>query len=240
VSVSSRRWRAATLAVLGAAVLALSTASPAAAHAGPKNYVTAVISVLPAVQGLEVSTTRNGSWLTIANGTRQTVTVLGYEHEAYLKITADGVWQNAHSPATALNEDLGGGETPAYAITSAPPDWRPVSNSSSYRYHDRRTHWTGKGRPAVVAQSPDQPHLIRNWTIDLLVGETPTTVTGTLSWTPSKLTALDWFFGVLCVALALAFGVVMLVEDRGKPKADGEPSARRSAADVWTDLHKPS
>jgi hypothetical protein len=44
------------------------------------------------VPGLRVSTTRNGSWLSITNQTTQPVIVFGYDHEPYLKITNRGVW----------------------------------------------------------------------------------------------------------------------------------------------------
>jgi hypothetical protein len=70
---------------------------------------------------LEVSTTRDGSWLAIGNGTGQMVTLFGYEHEAYLKITAHGIWQNTLSPATYLNDDLTIGEIPRSANATAPP-----------------------------------------------------------------------------------------------------------------------
>lgn len=103
------------------AVLALTAAPQAAAHSSGTNYVTVVVSLQPAIQGLDVSTTRDGSWLAIGNGTGQMVTLFGYEHEAYLKITAHGIWQNTLSPATYLNDDLTIGEIPRSANATAPP-----------------------------------------------------------------------------------------------------------------------
>jgi hypothetical protein len=241
VGVSSARRRRGRLVVLSGlcvAAFSLWTALPAAAHSSPTNYVTAVVSVQPAVQRLEVSTTRNGDWLTIANKTGQIVTVFGYQHDAYLKITADGVWQNTLSPATYLNDDLTVGEIPRTADPSATPAWRQISGSNSYRFHDLRIHWMGNDRPAVVAQNPKKPHLIKNWTIALLVGDTPVTINGTLSWAPSGSAAPYWFLGLLCVGIAIAFGVVMAVEDRRKSKVKGVGTPTRDAMDVWADLHR--
>jgi hypothetical protein len=219
------------------AVLSLTTAPPAAAHGSGPQYVTAVVSVQPAVQGLEVSTTRDGNWLTIANGTAQTVTVFGYEHDPYLKITAHGVWQNTLSPATYLNDDLTIGDIPRSANAAATPSWQQISASNSYRFHDRRIQWMGNERPAVVAQNPGKPHLIKNWTIDLLVAGTPVTIKGTLSWVPSGGAVLWWIFGALCVAIAIAFVLVMAVEDRRKKTTAGGTAPRKDAMDVWADLH---
>ena len=56
-----------------------------------------------------------------SSGTGQMVTLFGYEHEAYLKITAHGIWQNTLSPATYLNDDLTIGEIPRSANATAPP-----------------------------------------------------------------------------------------------------------------------
>ncbi|HEY0473495.1 MAG TPA: hypothetical protein VGD34_17605 [Kribbella sp.] len=235
-SAGGRRARRLTvLLALCIATLSLTTAPPAAAHTLSANYVTAVVSVQPAVQGLEVSTTRDGSWLTITNRTARTVTVFGYEHDAYLKLTANGVWQNTRSPATYLNDDLTIGDIPVSANAAAAPEWQQISTSNAYRFHDHRIHWMGNDRPAVVAQNPGKPQLIKNWTIGLLVDGKPVTVNGTLSWVPSGGAVLWWIFGGLCVAIAIAFMVVMAVEDRRKQTIGTTP--RKDAVDVWADLH---
>jgi hypothetical protein len=241
VRASPVRRRARRLTIIMAlyvAVLSLWTAPPAAAHSNPTNYVTAVVSVQPAVKGLDVTTTRDGSWLTIANQSARTVTVSGYEHDAYLKITAHGIWRNTLSPATYLNDDLTIGEIPRAANAAATPDWQQISASNSYRFHDHRIHWMSNDRPAVVAQDPSRPHLIKNWTIGLLVDGTPVTVAGTLSWAPSGSAAPYWFLGSLCVVLAIAFAVVMAVEDRRNKAINGGPRPKKDAMEVWEDLHR--
>ena len=61
--------------------------------------------------------------------TGKTVIVLGYENDAYLKITQDGVWQNIRSPTVYLNADVVG-EMPDDVSADAPPNWQLISNSS--------------------------------------------------------------------------------------------------------------
>jgi hypothetical protein len=225
------------ISALCAALLSLTSVSPAAAHSNPTNYVSAIVSVQPAMTGLDVSVTRDGSWLTIENKTAHTVIVNGYEHEPYLKITSHGVWRNALAPATYLNDDLAIGNMPAAASAIATPKWEQVSASSSYRFHDHRIDWMGSTRPAVVAADPGHPHLIKDWTIGLRVDAAPVTVSGTLSWVPTPSAALDWLFALICIAIALAFGIAMVIEDRRKKNAAGPKDQRRDAMDIWADLH---
>jgi hypothetical protein len=164
----------------------LSTADPASAHASShsKNYVTTVDSIEPVVTGLTVTATKDGSYLMVTNHTGQTVTVLGYEHEPYLKITPQGVQQNLRAPTVYLNDNIVG-PMPGDVSADAAPVWQEISTSNTYRYHDHRIDWGGVGLPAVVKQNRGKPHLIAHWTVPMLVGHTPVTVTGTLRWRPS-------------------------------------------------------
>jgi len=215
---SSRRRparRLTPLLTLCVTVLITVTAQPAAAHGNPGNYVTAITSVQPAVPGLDVSAESDGSYLTIINRTGRTVIVMGYEHEAYLQITADGVWQNSASPTSYLNQGHSKDEIPPEVNASATPAWERVSDSNSYRYHDHRVDWMGSGRPAVVNNNLNTRHLIKNWSIDLLVDDTPVTVHGTLSWSPNGFGPGDWLLVV--VGLALIIGVLIAMVASRQP-----------------------
>jgi hypothetical protein len=221
--------------VLGVALSWL-TAQPAAAHFNPQHYVTAVVGVQPAVTGLAVTAARDGRWLSISNETGQTVTVLGSQHEAYLQITAHGVWRNTLSPTSYLNQDQNNSEKPKDANADAAAKWQHVSDSSSYRFHDHRIVWTDKHRPPVVAQDPGKPHLIRPWTIDLLVGPIPVTVHGTLSWAPSGhlVQVFEWLFALICVAALIAFVTASVIDNRRQPTIN--PDADRT----WEDRSAPA
>jgi hypothetical protein len=233
VSVPAPRYRAARWLpiLLSAPVLGLVglTAQPAAAHGGStsKNYITTVTGIAPAVRGLTASATPDGNYLTITNQTGKTVTVLGYEHEPYLKITTHQVWQNVRAPTTYLNADLLG-DMPDSVSADAPPAWQPISASNSYRFHDHRIHWGGAGLPAVVKANRSKPHLIATWTVPLLVGRTPVTINGTLRWKPSGIPEWAVVFVGVCVLLIAVFVVAMVVDHKrdrdDREKEDAKPS----------------
>ncbi len=207
-------WQPASLLGLCVAVLIMVTAQPAAAHGNPGNYVTAITSVKPTVPGLSVSVESDGTSVTIINGTGGTVIVMGYEHEAYLKITAHGVWQNSVSPTKYLNQGRSKDEIPAGASTSAEPVWDQVSGSNTYRYHDHRIDWMGSGRPAVVSSNVNTHHLIKNWSIDLLVDGAPVTIHGTLSWSPNGFGPGEWVLVIVGLVLMVGILIAMAAERR--------------------------
>jgi hypothetical protein len=189
------------------------TAQPAAAHGDSNRYVTVVTDVQPALAGLTVSASPDGSYLIVTNRSDKTVIVLGYEHEAYLKITRSGVWRNTRSPATYLNADLIG-DIPEEVNADAEPEWQRVSSSGSYRFHDHRIDWMGKGRPRAVTQTPNKPHRIKNWTVDLLVDASPVTIRGTLSWSPAGISAWYLAFALVCICGIIAFVFAILIDAR--------------------------
>ncbi len=218
---SSPRLRAARhtplLLALCALLVIATTAGPAAAHGNPGNYVTAITSVQPAVPGLVVSAEPDGSFLTVTNRTGRTLVVAGYEHEAYLKITAQGTWENSRSPTAWMN--AGGSEQhlPAGADARATPVWTRVSDSGTYRYHDQRIEWTGDGLPSVVAGDVNAPHLIERWTIDLTLDDTPVTVSGSLSWAPAGFGFAEIMFVLACVTGFAGVLAAIVVERRRRP-----------------------
>jgi hypothetical protein len=216
-----RRARRLTVALaFGAAAALCLTAAPAAAHSPSRNYVTAITGVHPSVPGLQVSVTADGTYLTITNETGQTVTVFGYSNEPYLRLTDQGVWQNTRSLTTYVNASVVR-DIPDDVDANAPPVWQQVSSSTTYQFHDHRVDWNGAGRPAVVDADPGDPHLLANWTIRLLVGDTPVTVDGTLSWKPSP-SGLPGMGVVLAIVGAMLFAVFIfaIVLDARRNRAD--------------------
>jgi MYXO-CTERM domain-containing protein len=113
------------------------------------------------------------------------VIVFGYDGEPYLRITGDGVFRNASSPASYLNEDrYGNVQLPDEAVPGAPPAWEKIDDGSSVEWHDHRIHWMSTTPPPVVKDDPDSAHHILDWEVPLEVEGRPVTVAGTLDYSP--------------------------------------------------------
>ena len=134
----------------------LAAASPALAHQGSPNYLSQVRSIAPALQGLSVNVLNRDDRLAIQNTSGRTVVVQGYSHDPYLRLGGDGsVAVNTHSPAYYLNNDrYANAKVPAGAKATATPQWKPVSKTGRYEWHDHRMHYMGTGRPATSGTRP--------------------------------------------------------------------------------------
>jgi hypothetical protein len=202
--------------VLSAAVLGLGTAlalaGPAWAHGGDApdgtNYRTEVTGMAGALPGVSVRAVEAGARLELTNDGGQTVEVLGYDGEPYLEVRPDGVYENTRSPATYLNETLQGGEVPATADATAPPQWRRVTDEPVARWHDHRSHWMTSEQPPQVAADPDRVHRIRDWVVPLRSGVRTVDVHGTLDWIPPPVAGLWWAAALLAAAATAAVGLV--------------------------------
>ena len=206
-------------AVLLGLLAVLTLASPASAHAadapGATDYRTTLAKVSPAVDGVQIRVVENGARLELRNGTRQTVLVLGYSGEPYLRVTPEGVWTNERSPAAWVNQTIDGKATPpanAGIDTKATPRWKKVSSRPVIRWHDHRTHWMSDFLPPAVAAAPDVPRLLANWKVGLLVGTVPVTVSGRLDYLPPPSAGAWW--GLSALAAAVLVGTALLRPSR--------------------------
>ena len=245
MTTTPRRGAAALVVVLlGAALSALavlSTASPAGAHTGTlpdANYYTSTItSVTPTVSGLDFSLVKNGESITLTNHTGQTVIVLGYTGEDYLRITPTGVDENVNSLSSFLNGSLiisGLPQENGQGSGPKPPEWKHVSNQPSYTWHDHRMHWMATQRPPVVAANPRVPHTVFDWSMDLTVGSEPVVVKGTLRWIgapPVSGKTLALIVTIGTVALA-AGGLIAVRVGMRRRAAQGFDAAERVDAPV--------
>jgi hypothetical protein len=211
----ARRAAAALVAVLiGAAVMmlaAVAVAAPASAHTGTlpdsQYYRSTITSVTPVVSGLDFSLQKTGESITLTNHTGRTVIVLGYTGEDYLRITPTGVDENVNSLSSFLNGSLiisGLPQENTQASESEPPEWKHVSNTPSYTWHDHRMHWMAQQRPPVVAANPRVPHTVFDWSMDLTVGGDPVVVKGTLRWIGAPAVT------GLMIALIVTIGTVVI------------------------------
>jgi hypothetical protein len=194
-----------TLGLALAAVVV--SAQPAAAHTvpgvQPSNYRTTVDGTTPSVRGLTVRSVDLGNELELRNDTGTDVLVLGYQGEPYLRVGPRGVFRNARSPATYLNQTRNGKTpVPSRADPAAMPEWHQVGSGTTVRWHDHRAHWMGTDDPPAVARNPDQRHVIDHWELQLRRGSQDITVSGDLLWVPGP-KPWGWLLGALAAALVV-------------------------------------
>lgn len=151
------------LAVTGALVTTL--AAPAAAHGGggadATNFRSRVLDVVEDLAGRGEGGRSIGglgrvSWrivagdalLAVENGTDQELVVPGNDGEPYLRIGPDGVFENANSPATYLNNDR-------FAETPVPDKCqRDRGAGLGSRQRRRRLRLARPSHPLDVARAP--------------------------------------------------------------------------------------
>ena len=131
--------------LLVAALLAALVACPAAVGHGDgaaRGYTSTVTAITPKLDGLTVQVLQGDDQLDVRNDSGRELVIEGYEGEPYLRFGADGgVFRNANSPATYLNEErYGGVDVPASASKTATPRWD-----------------TGRPRPLVRLARPPDP-----------------------------------------------------------------------------------
>jgi len=184
------RLRRALLAAAIAAGAVVAGATPAYAHGAggvqPTNYRTTVESVSPAVPGLRVRAVDFGELLEVTYTGTETLTVLGYDGEPYLRVGPGGVFRNERSPATFLNRSMTPSSAPpARFDAKAPPEWKRISTGRTARWHDHRAHWMSSEPPDSVKADPWYCHVvIDGWKVALVHGDRPVTVSGDVTWWP--------------------------------------------------------
>jgi hypothetical protein len=193
--------------VLGAAVLIVATAGPAAAHGvgglEPTNYETRVSGIQPPSPGIHVRAVDLTDLIELQNDTAHEVTVLGYQREPYLRIGPKGTFENVRSPAVFLNRTrIPKREAPHDQYDAkASPRWRKISDSPVSTWHDHRTHWMGNEDPPAVRRDPSHVHVvIRNWKIPLIDQGRRLTVTGDALWVPGP-SPWPWIVGAVALAV---------------------------------------
>jgi hypothetical protein len=203
---TARRLILLAVGALLAAVVLLAGAGPASAHAAEGgapvagDYAYRVDDFEPGVPGIALRHIATTGQLQLTNRSDIEVTVLGYSDEPYLRVGPDGVWRNERSPATYLDADPSGkGAVPAAADPTAPPEWTQVSESTSVRWHDHRSHWMG-GTPTGPSVGPTE---IAHWSIPFLVGDQRVDATGTTSWAPGP-DPLPWLVAMGALAVVVA------------------------------------
>jgi hypothetical protein len=197
---------------LAAALVAALVACPVAAgHGGgaARGFTSTVTTITPKLDGLTVQVLQGDDQLHVRNGTGRELMVEGYEGEPYLRFEADGgVYRNANSPATYLNEvRYGDVAVPASASKTATPRWERVARGNSYDWHDHRIHWMSTIDPPKVRQAKDQPQHVFDWNVPGSLGGRPLAIRGSLDYEPPPKSSFNAILIAPLVALALAGGI---------------------------------
>ena len=176
-------------------------------------------SIAPALKGLSVNVLNRDDRLAIQNTSGRTVVVQGYSHDPYLRLGGDGsVAVNTRSPAYYLNNDrYANAKVPASAKAGAAPQWKPVSKTGRYEWHDHRMHYMGTGRPAKI-KDPSVRQTVFDWAVPVDRGRRAArAINGRLLWTPREEPGLP--LGAIFALAALVIAgciVVVVVRLRGR------------------------
>lgn len=201
-----------SLRLLAAAFLAALVACPAAVAHGDgaaRDYTSTVTAIAPKLGGLTAQVLQGDDRLDVRNDSGRELLIEGYEGEPYLRFGAEGgVFRNANSPATYLNEDrYGAVEVPASATKAARPRWERVARGRSYDWHDHRIHWMSTIDPPKVREARDKPHHVFDWNVPGSVGAQPLAIRGSLDYQPPPKSSFNPILVAPLVALALAGGL---------------------------------
>lgn len=200
------------------AVAAALVAVPAAAgHGGPapKGFVAKVERVQPPVPGLEVTILGGDERMRMINRSERTITLEGYDGEPYLRLGPDGLYVNNRSPAVWLNADrLGATPVPPSADPAASPDWLKIRSEQVVEWHEHRAQWMSTVPPPSVLRSPDERHLVFDWTVPGTVDGSPLTISGRLEYVPAGTAAgssFPWSIVALVGTAVVALVVIGLL-----------------------------
>jgi hypothetical protein len=176
--------------------------------------------VRPPVEGLHVQVLDGDDRLLLRNDTGAEVVVRGYDGEPYLRFAAGGgVFRNARSAASYLNEErYGGVEVPAEAAPGAAPRWERIARGRSYDWHDHRIHWMSRIDPPRVRADPGRPHHVLDWTVPLEVAGEEVALSGSLDYAPppgGSGSPLAW----AALAAAAVAAVALWLWRRRRPRA---------------------
>jgi len=213
-------WFRAHLAQLTAAAAALLVGAPVAlAHEGSPNFLSQINEVTPAAPGVDVEVLNRDDRLLLRNNGEATVLIEGYEGEPYARIDPDGtVSVNTNSKAYYINEERDGEvAVPEGVDSKGEPQWKEVSKTGRFEWHDHRMHWMSKGDPEQVEDTSVRTKVF-DWNVPVEVDGRPSDITGMLFWTPAPGGSVPWApIAGLSLAAIAALGAVTVRRHRRRP-----------------------
>jgi hypothetical protein len=215
------------------AVAMLLFAAPAAlAHQGNPNYRSEVKRITPATSGVTVTVLNYDDRLQLENTSGTTVVVEDYEDKPYARVLGDGTVQvNTNSKAYYLDDDR-------FAEVAVPdglgdtPNWKSLSKTGRFEWHDHRMHWMSKSDPPQLKDKDVRTHIL-DWKVPITVDGEPGAIAGSLTWVPlpGGSMPLGAIFGLAALIIACLIAVA-IVRRRREPQAGDEP-AGKEAAEAW-------
>ncbi len=207
------------LLVLGA------LAGPAAAHgrgSDATNYSSTITSS-PDLQGVEFRTYGGDEYLGVTNTSDAEIVIEGYQQEPYLRVGPDGVFENRQSPATYINAERYGGNTPEGVDPAAEPEWVRVGDGPTVLWHDHRIHWMSPQLAPAITDPDVATTVYEEWAVPFGVGEVDYEVVGTLRWVPGS-SPWPWLAAALVLVLPALAGL----------------RTRPTSAERWPGLSRPA
>ncbi|MEP7201628.1 MAG: hypothetical protein ABI894_03410 [Ilumatobacteraceae bacterium] len=204
--------------LLGAGMLAamiFAPAQPVRAHGGnggaSSDYRIEVTGFEGDAAGVEVHPVELGNRMELVRTTAEEVEIVGYELEPYIRLGADGVFENFNSPSHYTNLDrFARNIAPATASASAEPNWVKISDGNSVRWHDHRTHWMDPTPIQAVRDNPDVERVIFPANrVDLVVDGNPVVAIVRVTWLPPP-PRMAWLVITSLAACALLAALVMV------------------------------
>jgi hypothetical protein len=213
------------IATCVAAAAALLAGAPVAlAHEGSPNFLSRINEVTPAAAGVEVEVLNRDDRLLLRNNGTGTVLVEGYDGEPYARVEPDGtVSVNTDSKAYYINQERDGEVAVPHGVDGkGAPQWKRLSRTGRFEWHDHRMHWMGESDPEAVSDKNARTK-IYDWKVPIIVDGRPGAIAGTLFWTPLPSSgpplALIIAFAALVVPLSVA---VVIVRRRRAPAPAAE------------------
>jgi hypothetical protein len=196
------------LSVVVALGVALAVPMAAGAHSGQTggtDYQTTIATV-PA--GIDVRVIGGDDRLEVRRTTAREVVILGYGKEPYLRLDAQGTWENRNSPAVALNDERYTSDPVPEIATKLGPDWVQTSTGDSVIFHDHRAHWMGSQPPVDVRGEPGTTRTLYDWAVPMVIDESPVELQGTVVWVGTPASWLWWLLSAVLVIGALVVGLL--------------------------------
>ena len=212
------RWWAALVAVCALLV----PVSVASAHGGNPNYRSIIDGVTPTTPDVEFQVLDYDSYMQVIDQGGHEVVIDGYRGEPYARILEDGTVEvNQRSPATYLNDSRFAVEkVPPIADPTAPPQWKQVSDSGTFIWHDHRMHYMSESTPPQITDK-GQKTKVFDYAIPISVDGRKGDIDGTLWWVGETGTSTTPFI-VVGAVIVLGGGLLVLFLRRRRRDEDDD------------------